>query len=47
MQIILSVSPSFPLTLSPLTRMHSFILSRSRSLCSLMFYLISHNKASL
>lgn len=29
MQIILSVSPSFPLILSPFTHMHSFILSLS------------------
>lgn len=44
MQITLSVSPSFTPILSH-ALFHS--ISPSRSLCSLMFYLISHNKASL
>lgn len=44
MQITLSVSPSFTPVLSH-ALFHS--ISPSHSLCSLMFYLISHNKASL
>lgn len=48
MQIALSVSPSFtPILSHSLTCTLSFYLSLCRSLCSLMFYLISHNKASL
>lgn len=49
MQIALPRLPLFHTRTLSLTHMHSFILSLSlsRSLCSLMFYLISHNKASL